>query len=179
MPKYLIDKPKCECHNLKNGSIIFFNTEGKCISCGRASSFPSQPSCKMRGRNSMKRKYTRNINKLRRTQGCLTDSVAYFLNIHPENVPYFVYPREGWNDRLKAFFRKHGYQIYWDICKKPPSRGIHIVCGDSLVWKTYSHVVVYKKGKLAYDPNFPSKWSDKRITHRLIIKKLSPTITKE
>lgn len=54
----------------------------------------------------------------------------------------------------------------------PPKRGMHIVCGKSLKWKTYAHVVVYKNGKLTYDPNYPSVWSHKRITHRLILKKL-------
>lgn len=120
----------------------------------------------------MKRKYKRDIQKLRRTQGCLTDCVAYYFNLHPENVPFFVYPREGWNKRLKAFFWKHGYTAYWDLCKVPPKRGIHIICGNSLKWKTAAHVVIYRNGKLAYDPDYPSKWSDKRITHRLIIKKL-------
>ena len=120
----------------------------------------------------MKREYNRNFTKLRRTQGCLTDCVAYYLNLHPENVPYFVYPRKGWNERLKAFFKKHGYEVYWDFCKKIPKRGTHIVCGNSLKWKTYAHVVVYKNGKLVYDPNYPSDWSDKRITHKLISKSI-------
>lgn len=109
---------------------------------------------------------------MRRTQGCLTDCVAYFLNLHPENVPYFVYPRQGWNERLKKFFLKNGYCVYWDLCKIPPKRGLHILCGNSLVYKTFSHVVVYKNGKLVYDPQYPSKWSDKRITHRLVISKI-------
>lgn len=112
----------------------------------------------------------RNFDKLRHTQGCLTDCVAYYLNLHPLNVPFFVYPRKGWNDRLKKFFKKHGYIIYWDLCKTPPKRGTHIICGDSLAWKNAAHVVVYKNGKLKYDPEYPSKWSDKRITHKLIIK---------
>lgn len=120
----------------------------------------------------MPRKYIRNIERLRRTQGCLTDCVAYFLNIHPENVPYFVYPRKGWNDRLKTFFKKHGYLVYWNLCKTPPKRGKHIICGDSLTWKTFSHVVVYNKGKLVYDPDYPSRWNDKRITHILKIIKI-------
>jgi len=120
----------------------------------------------------------RNFTRLRRTQGCLTDCVAYFLNIHPENVPYFVYPRKGWNDRLKRFFKKHGYRAEWIFCGygtrffKIPKRGTNIVCGNSLKWKTYAHVVVYKNGKVAYDPQYPSKWSDKRVTHRLIVSKL-------
>ena len=131
------------------------------------------------------KKYTRNMEKLRRNQGCLTDCVAYFLNLHPEKVPYFVYPRKGWNDRLKAFFRRHGYKVHWQYCEfKPstkkvhkswllPKHGTHIVCGNSLKWKTYAHVVVYKNSKLIYDPNYPSDWKDERITHRLIIKEAS------
>lgn len=116
-----------------------------------------------------KRKYTRNITKLRRTQGCLTDCIAYYLNLHPEHVPFFVYPRAGWMNRVKKFFKKHGYIVWWTHAEKMPKRGIHIVCGDSLKWKTASHVVVYKNGKLVYDPLYPSQWSDKRITHRLMI----------
>lgn len=119
-----------------------------------------------------KRKYTRNIARLRRTQGCLTDCVAYLLNLHPENVPYFVYPRKGWDDRLKAFFKKHGYKIKWVWCSEPPKSGLHIIQGDSLRWKTYGHVVVYKNGKLVYDPDYPSQWSDNRITHRIVVEKL-------
>lgn len=98
--------------------------------------------------------------------------------MHPENVPYFVYPRDGWMDRVRAFFKKRGYEVHWTWCKygsnffKIPKRGMHIVCGDSLSWKTASHVVVYKNGKLAYDPNYPSKWSEKRVTHRLIVKRI-------
>ena len=120
----------------------------------------------------MKRPYKRNINRLRRTQGCLTDCVAYWLNLHPENVPYFVYPRKRWMERVKAFFRQHGYTAYWVDCSEPPKRGMHIVCGDSLVWKTSAHSVVYRAGKLAFDPDYPSQWKDSRITHRLIIKAL-------
>ena len=117
------------------------------------------------------RKYIRNIEKLRNTQGCLTDCVAYYLNIHPKNVPYFVYPREGWNKRLKKFFRKYGYKVHWEQCDTPPKRGVHIIQGDSLIWKTYGHSVVYKNGKLIYDPQYPSKWKDNRVTHKLVVKK--------
>lgn len=121
----------------------------------------------------MKRPYRRNIERLRHTQGCLTDCIAYWLNVHPENVPYFVYPRAGWMDRVKAFFRKHGYAAHWVDCETPPKRGKHIVCGDSLVWKTAAHSVVYKNGKLVYDPQYPSRWRDERITHRLVIKEVT------
>ena len=121
----------------------------------------------------MKRPYRRNITRLRRTQGCLTDCVAYYLNVHPERVPYFVYPREGWMDRVRAFFKKHGLTVRWEPCERVPKRGTHIVCGNSLHWKTYCHVVVYRNGKLAFDPQYPSKWSDTRITHRLVIQQRS------
>lgn len=105
--------------------------------------------------------------RLRREQGCLTDCIAYFLNLHPENVPFFVRPRKDWMKRVKKFFRKHGYIVFWTECTAPPKKGTHIVCGDSLKWKTYAHAVVYKNGKCVYDPQYPSKWKDNRITHRL------------
>ena len=118
----------------------------------------------------MKRPYRRNITRLRRTQGCLTDCVAYVFNLHPERVPFFVYPRKGWMSRVRRFFRRYGYDCYWIECSTPPKRGLHIVCGDSLRWKTYAHVVVYRAGRLVFDPDYPSKWSDTRITHRLVVK---------
>ena len=117
----------------------------------------------------MKRLYRRNIHKLRRTQGCLTDCVAYILNLHPERVPYFVYPRMKWMQRMQRFFRGHGYFAFWIPCHRPPHRGVHIICGNSRQWKTYAHVVVYRNGRLAYDPQFPSTWTDQRITHRLVL----------
>lgn len=119
------------------------------------------------------KKYKRNIDRLRQTQGCLTDCVAYFLNVHPQNVPYFVYPREGWNERLKAFFKKHGYKANWNKIEFAPLKksGLQIVCGNSLKYKTYAHCVVYRGKNLVYDPQFPSKWKDNRITHRLILTK--------
>ena len=120
----------------------------------------------------MARKYTRNITKLRRTQGCLTDCVAYFFNLHPENVPYFVYPRENWIKQLRGFFKKHGRTILWEKTKEVPKRGAWIVSGNSLKWKTFAHVVVYKNGKMVYDPNYPSDWKDERITHILHVLKL-------
>ena len=122
--------------------------------------------------------FERNETRLRFTQGCLTDCVAYFFNLHPVHVPFFVYPRKGWNDRLKAFFRRHGYEAHWvDTAYgtrsfRIPKRGLSIVCGNSLRWKTAAHVVVYRDGKLAYDPQYPSLWNDKRITHRLVVRKL-------
>ena len=114
--------------------------------------------------------YRQNITRLRRTQGCLTDCVAYLLNVHPERVPYFVYPRKGWCTRLKRFFRRRGLRVHWEPCAQPPTRGTHIVYGNSLKWKTYAHVVVYRNGKLLFDPQWPSKWSDDRITHRLVMR---------
>ena len=121
---------------------------------------------------SRKRPYRRNIEKLRRTQGCLTDSIAYYLNIHPERVPFFVCPRKGWNDRVKAFFRRHGYKVWWVKASALPKLGMHIVCGKSMTWKTYAHVVVYRSGKMAYDPDYPSRWTDRRMTHRLVVHRL-------
>lgn len=120
----------------------------------------------------MKRKYTRDFNRLRATQGCLTDSVAFILNLHPHRIPYFVYPREGWNKRLKTFFKKHGYFVYWTNDRPIVSKGLYIVCGDSLKWKTAAHCVVYRGKKMVFDPQYPSLWRDDRATHRLVIRKI-------
>ena len=118
-----------------------------------------------------KRKYKRNFERLRAKQGCLTDCVAYILNLHPRKVPYFVCPRNGWNNRLKKFFLKHGYKVYWTNENPIISRGLYLVSGDSLKYKTFGHCVVYRGKKMVYDPQYPSKWKDKRATHRLIIRK--------
>lgn len=126
----------------------------------------------MGGRGATSKLRSPNFTRMRRTKGCLTDCVAYVLNLHPESVPYFVYPRKGWMIRVRRFLRRHGYSAAWTVCLKPPRRGTHIVCGDSLKWKTSTHAVVYRAGRLAYDPQFPSKWRDNRITHRLILKKI-------
>lgn len=119
------------------------------------------------------KKYARNIYKLRRTQGCMTDCVAYYFNLHPENVPYFVYPRKNWSLRFKKYFREKGYKIFWVKDNEVPKNGTYLVVGDSLKWKTASHMVVYKNGKCVYDPNYPSQWNDKRITHWLEIIKIT------
>lgn len=111
---------------------------------------------------------------MRATKGCLTDCVAYFFNIHPHNVPLFIYPNKGWNERLKKFFRERGYDVHWDLIKNAPlkKKGLQLVCGDSLAWADASHCVVYDGGKLVYDPDHPSLWKHGRITHRLVINKV-------
>ena len=105
----------------------------------------------------------------RRTQGCLTDCVAYYFNVHPENVPFFVYPRKGWAKRLKGYFRRRGLKAIWIKSLTVPKKGTFIVVGDSLKWKTFTHCVVYRNGKLVFDPDYPSRWKDNRITHYLRI----------
>jgi len=116
--------------------------------------------------------YRRNIQRLRRTQGCLTDCIAYYFDTHPERVPLFVYPRRGWSRRVKAYFRRRGYIAHWQKATNPPARGMHIICGNSLVWKTSAHVVVWRNGKLAYDPDYPSRWRPERMTHRLVLRRV-------
>ena len=74
--------------------------------------------------------------------------------------------------RLRRFFQRYGLAVRWEPCTQVPKRGTHIVCGNSLKWKTYAHVVVYRAGRLVFDPNYPSKWSDARVTHRLIVRGL-------
>ena len=131
----------------------------------------------LRAGKPMKRKH--NVERLRHTQGCLTDCVGYVLNQHPHRLPYFVYPREGWMQRVRRFFRRCGYEAKWHRCSTVPQRGTHIVCGDSLCWKTAAHAVVYRNGRLVFDPDYPSRWSARRITHRLILVRTSVPQPKE
>ena len=105
----------------------------------------------------------------RDSMGCLTDAVAFYFNLHPERVPLFVFPRRGWLSRLKAFYRRRNCRIRWVRAVKAPARGTHLVCGDSLKWKRASHVVVYRNGRLVFDPSRPSQWTNARITHRLVV----------
>jgi len=109
----------------------------------------------------------------RHTSGCLTDCVAFVLRQHPFQVPLFVDQRAGWVQRLKRYFLRHGYRVYWRCCTSVPRRGTHIVCGDSLEYKTFAHAVVYRSGALVYDPQYPSRWRDSRITHRLVCMRIN------
>ena len=126
-----------------------------------------------RRRTNMKNKYVRNIERLRQTQGCLTDCIAYVFNLHPWKIPFFIYPRKDWMKRVQTFFRRRGYICYWIKSNKiPKNKKETIVCGNSLVWKTASHVVVYKNRKCIFDPAYPTKWKDSRITHILKVIKI-------
>ena len=102
--------------------------------------------------------------------GCLTDCVAWLFNYHPDKVPLFVFPRKGWSRRLKRFVANRGYSARWERTTNIPTRGTHIVCGDSLSSKRASHAVVYRNGRLVFDPEYPSRWSNRRVTHRLVIR---------
>ena len=112
----------------------------------------------------------RNIQKLRATQGCLTDCVAYYFNIHPQNVPFFIYPRETWMRRLKSFFAKRGLRIFWCPYTETNKKIIRLVVGNSKKWKTLAHCVVYKGNKKIYDPNPDGNAMKGKPTHQLVIK---------
>jgi hypothetical protein len=113
---------------------------------------------------------TRNktLKQKRYREGCLTDCVAYYFNYHPQKVPLFIHPKKNWHTRLKRFFKYRGYEIMWERTNKAPKTGRHIMVVDG--YGEDGHALVYKNGKLAYDPAYPSR-SRKNITHRLIIKK--------
>lgn len=108
--------------------------------------------------------------RYRARMGCMTDCVGFVFGLCPERVPLFL-DRKTWNRRLKAFYRRRGYRARWILATTVPKRGTHIVVGDSLVWKRAAHAVVYRNGRLVFDPDYPSKWSTKRITHRLHVTK--------
>lgn len=113
-----------------------------------------------------------NIQKLRATQGCLTDCVAYYFNIHPQNVPFFIYPRKNWMKRLRAFFARRGLSIFWTPYVEMKNKGaLKLVVGNSKRYKQSSHCVVYKGNKKVYDPNPTGNAMKGKPTHQLIISK--------
>ena len=104
----------------------------------------------------------------------MTDCVAYYFNMHPDKVPYFIAnrPHTGWARRLREYYKRRGFKARWIETTSVPKRGLHLVTGDSLTFEKYAHAVMYKDGKLVYDPAYPSSWKDCRITHRLEVTKL-------
>lgn len=123
----------------------------------------------------MARKYTRNIGKLRATQGCLTDCVAYYFNVHPLSVPFFIYPRKTWMKRLKAYFKKQGYEIFWAPYTKEKKKILRLVVGNSKNWKTSGHCVVYLGNKKVFDPNLVGNAMKGEPTHQLVVTKFTPS----
>lgn len=103
--------------------------------------------------------------KWRDKKGCLTDCVAFVFNLHPMNVPLFVRPEDKWPKKFKKWLKMKGFKVKWIWTKKIPKRGMFIVGGRSLLYKNSDHVVVYRNGKMVYDPSCPSYWNNKRVQY--------------
>ncbi len=108
----------------------------------------------------------------RRKHGCLTDCVAYWFNLHPENVPLFIYPHAGWVGRVKRFYRRRGYRARFVGCRRPPTTGVHIVIGKSWKYPRESHAVVYRQGRIVVNTANDRRFPLNRITHRLQVRKV-------
>lgn len=89
--------------------------------------------------------------KLRHTQGCLTDCVAYYFGVHPNKVPFFIKPTKGWYKRFQRYFSRRGLKCSWVDYK--PTKNLIIAVGKSSTKKGWYHAVVYKGGKKIYDPS--------------------------
>ena len=114
--------------------------------------------------------------ELRERQGCLTDCLAYYFNIHPMKVPLFVRPETErhfvWRYLMEDWLNLRGFESKYIKRKTVPKRGMYLAVGNSTKYKRCTHCVVYVNGKLVFDPQFPSAWNDSRVTHYLRITRI-------
>lgn len=99
----------------------------------------------------------------RASDDCLTQCVAYYFNIHPHHVPFFVQWGD-WESRMKRFFRRRGYSVasleYKNgVHKMLRTKRLYIVQGVSPKSKARNkhdaratnHAVVMRRGKVVFD----------------------------
>lgn len=112
---------------------------------------------------------------------CFTQCVAYYLDMHPAHVPFFInYP--DWHHYTQRWFRRHGYHIEQMPYKRElmsNKRTLYILQGVSPLSKATKkmhqavhHAAVFRNGKCVFDPNYrrhPFKGRPKLI---YIIKKI-------
>lgn len=90
----------------------------------------------------------------RHTDGCLSDCVAYLLNVHPMSVPFFIEPEKGWSRRFKGYMRRRGMAGWWGpFSPQPKSHGAYLVVGRSQIRKAGGHCVVYRGSEPVYNPS--------------------------
>ena len=100
---------------------------------------------------------------LRGYNDCLSDCVAYFFNIHPRRVPWFV-SKPRWQREMESYFSRRGYKIApYDFKSELLSnpRKLYFVQGLSATSKSKTrkhplsthHMVIYKGKKPLYDPH--------------------------
>lgn len=107
--------------------------------------------------------------RMRHGGDCLTQCIAYIIDVHPFRVPLFVRPRyKLWWNRVRSYLDSMGYKIRC-FDGIPPNSGYAIVVGTSSE-PGWEHAVVYKNGKMVFDPsNLPTKWRDNRCRRYFII----------
>lgn len=101
--------------------------------------------------------------KLKRDENdCLTQCVAYALNIHPKNVPFFIGSKD-WRRSVARYFRKLGLRIVpvkYDPKLLANQRKFYIVQGPS--WRgrksQFEHAVIYKGRRRHWDPNIDGRF---------------------
>jgi hypothetical protein len=96
---------------------------------------------------------------------CLTDCVAYYFNIHPEKVPFFIGTKH-WYRNLKTFFRIRGYilnAVKYHKGLLSNKKKLYLVSGLSprstapvndgkIKHSRLYHMVIYKGTRPHYDP---------------------------
>lgn len=83
---------------------------------------------------------------------CLSDCIAFMLDIHPMNVPYFV----GMHDYVKhmrKFLNKKGMEILAFPYKEEYLERNTYYMVQGISPRKNEHVVIYKGKKPFYDPN--------------------------
>jgi hypothetical protein len=95
---------------------------------------------------------------------CMTYCVARYFSIPPRQVPFFI-GNANWRDRFERFFRrrKKKIELYYFNKRTLPKRGYCFVVGLSPASKAKTnnphdarnkhHMVLYKDGRLFFDPN--------------------------
>lgn len=126
------------------------------------------------------------MKKLKRDNSntCLTDCVAYYFNIHTENVPFFI-GTKSWYKNLKLYFKRRGLVIEAVRYHKKlltNKNKIYLVAGLSprskapadgkIKHSRVHHMVIYKGSKPHYDPAGRKKFLKGKPMWVYLIRKL-------
>lgn len=81
---------------------------------------------------------------------CMQAAAASFLDLPLDAVPNFIMQAGDPEERMRAFFKLHGY----DLVNRPSDfvpRGYYFETGIST--QGYEHIVICQEGRLVHDPN--------------------------
>ncbi len=85
---------------------------------------------------------------------CFSQCIAFILNIHPMNVPYFAGMKD-YVSSTRKFMKKHGYQIMpIEYSKKYLKNKKKYYLIQGLSPRKGEHCVIYKGTKPYFDPNY-------------------------